>query len=78
VPKVTLRLPEELLREARQLAVAEGVSLSRLVARSLEQRVYAARAYRIARQRQLRLLSEGIELRTSGQATWRRESLHDR
>ena len=78
MPNVTLTLPEDLLREARHLAVDEGVSLSRFVARSLEQRVHAARAYRIAQQRQLRLLREGIELGTGGQATWRRESLHER
>jgi hypothetical protein len=78
VPNVTLTLPEDLLREARHLAVDEGVSLSRFVARSLEQRVQAARAYRIAQQRQLRLLREGIELGTGGKATWHRESLHER
>jgi hypothetical protein len=78
MPNVTLTLPEDLLREARHLAVDEGISLSRFVARSLEQRVQAARHYRIAQQRQLRLLREGIELGTDGHVTWRRESLHER
>ena len=35
---VTLSLPDDLLREARHLAVDQGVSLSRFVAMSLEHR----------------------------------------
>ena len=75
---VTLSLPEDLLREARHLAVDEGVSLSRFVALSLEQRVEAVRGYRMARERQLRLLCQGLELGTQGTVTWARESLHER
>jgi hypothetical protein len=75
---VTLSLPDDLLREARHLAVDEGVSLSRFVAMSLEQRVEAVRGYRLARQRQLRLLREGMDLGTSGIAGWTRESVHER
>jgi hypothetical protein len=74
---VTLSLPEDLLREARHLAVDEGVSLSRFVARSLEQRVEAVRGYRLARERQLRLVRQGLELGTQGTVTWARESLHE-
>jgi predicted nucleic acid-binding protein len=40
---VTVSLPAGLLREVRQLAVDEGVSLSRFVARSLEERVEVIR-----------------------------------
>ena len=46
---VTVSLPEHLLRQARHLAVDEGVSLSRFVALSLEQRVEAVRGFRAAR-----------------------------
>jgi hypothetical protein len=75
---VTVSLPEHLLREARHLAVDEGLSLSRFVALSLEQRVEAVRGYRSARERQLRLLHQGLELGTHGTLTWARESLHER
>jgi hypothetical protein len=74
---VTLSLPEDLLREARHLAVDEGVSLSRFVALSLEQRVEAVRSYGVARERQLRLARKGLELGTHGTLTWARESLHE-
>ena len=75
---VTVSLPEHLLREARHLAVDEGVSLSRFVAMSLEQRVEAVRGFRAARERQLGLLREGFELGTYGTAAWSRESIHER
>jgi hypothetical protein len=78
VANVTLSLPEDLLREARHLAVDAGVSLSRFVALSLEQRVEAVRGYSMARERQLRLVRQGLELGTLGTGTWARESLHER
>jgi hypothetical protein len=48
------------------------------VALSLEQRVEAVRGYRMARERQLRLVRQGLELGTHGTLTWARESLHER
>src|SRR5207244_8264514 len=75
---VTLSLPDDLLREARHLAVDQGVSLSRFVAMSLEHRVEAVRGYRRARERQLRLLRQGLDLGTRGGEDWTRESMHER
>jgi predicted transcriptional regulator len=78
VANVTLSLPDDLLREVRHLAVDENLSLSRFVARSLEQRVAAVARYRAARDRQLRLIKQGLDLGTHGRAAWTRESLHER
>jgi hypothetical protein len=75
---VTVSLPEDLLRQARHLAVDEGVSLSRFVALSLEQRVEAVRGFRTARERQLSQLRTGLDLGTRGNVEWQRESLHER
>ena len=75
---VTVSLPEDLLRQARRLAVDEGVSLSRFVALSLEQRVEAVRGFRAARERQLALLRAGFDLGTGGIAPSSREALHER
>jgi hypothetical protein len=75
---VTVSLPEDLLRQARHLAVDEGVSLSRFVALSLEQRVEAVRGFRTARERQLSQLRTGFDLGTRGNVEWPRESLHER
>ncbi len=75
---VTLALPDDLLREARHLAVDQGLSLSRFVALSLEERVDAIRRYRAACDRQLNLLDEGLDLGTHGRAAWSRDALHER
>jgi hypothetical protein len=78
VQNVTVTLPAELLRQARHLAVDEGVSLSRFVTMLLEERVAAASAYAAARDRHRQLLQEGFPLGTDGEAIWDRAELHDR
>ena len=75
---VTVSVPDHLLREARHLAVDEGISLSRFVALSLQQRVEAVRGYQVARDRQLALLRQGFDLGTQGDVRWARDSLHER
>jgi hypothetical protein len=75
---VTISLPASLVREARHLAVDQGVSLSRFVARALEERVDARRRYRAAWEQERRVLDEGIDLDTHGHAKWTREALHER
>jgi len=75
---VTVSLPEDILREARHLAVDRGVSLSRLLAQLLEEHIETVRGRRQARDRQLRLLAKGLPLGTNGDIEWKRESLHER
>ena len=75
---VTLSLPDDLLREARHLAVDHGLSLSRYLSLLLEEQVESARQYRAARDRQLQLLEKGLNLGTQGKITWTREELHER
>jgi hypothetical protein len=48
------------------------------VAMSLEQRVEAARGFRTARERQLRLLRQGLDLGTRGAPSSMRDALHER
>lgn len=75
---VTISLPEEVLQEAKHLAVDHGVSLSRFVAQTLADRVRGARDYRAAALRQRRLLEVGLDLGTHGRITWDRDALRDR
>lgn len=75
---VTVALSADLVREARHLAVDQGVSLSRYLGMLLAERIEATRNYRAARDRQLRLLQEGLPLGTGGKVSWSRESLHER
>lgn len=75
---VTVSLRDDLLREARHMAVDQGLSLSRFLALLVEERVDAARRYRAARERQLQLLEKGVPLGTEGKIIWSREELHER
>jgi hypothetical protein len=67
-----------MVREARHLAVDQGVSLSRFLAMLLEERIEQAQDYRAARDRQIRLLETGLSLGTQGMISWNRDSLHER
>lgn len=75
---VTISLPLNLVREAKHLAIDHGVSLSRFVAMILEERVRADRQYQVARERQLKLMREGLDLGIGEQAPWSRDELHER
>ncbi len=75
---VTLALPADLLREARHLAVDQGVSLSKFVALILAARVETLRRYGQAKEQQQFLLATGLPLGTHGQITWKRDEVHER
>lgn len=75
---VTVSLPDELLREARHMAVDQGMSLSKFLASLLEERVRSSAHYRAACQRQKTLMRAGFDLGTGGRATWTRDDLHER
>jgi len=75
---VTLALPADLLREARHLAVDQGVSLSKFVSLILAARVETLRRYGQAREQQQLLLATGLPLGTHGQIAWKRDELHER
>jgi hypothetical protein len=75
---VTVSLPADLVREARHLAVDQGMSLSSFLAMLLQERVEARRAYHQARERQVRRLEQGLPLGTQGKVSWGRDELHER
>jgi hypothetical protein len=75
---VTLALPAQILREARHLAVDQGVSLSKFLAMLIEEKVATSRRYQEARERQTRLMREGLDLGTHGKITWTRDELYER
>jgi hypothetical protein len=75
---ITLSLPEEDIREARILAASRGTSVSQLLARMLTELVERETGYAPARDRSVARLREGMNLGTGGQASWSRDSVHDR
>jgi len=61
---VTLSLPKLLLKKAKVIAASREKSLSELLRESLEEKVREANGYKKARQKQLKLLKEGLDLGT--------------
>ncbi len=75
---VTLSLPKLLLKKAKVLAAGREKSLSELLRESLEEKVREANGYKKARQRQLKLLKEGLDLGTKGDIETTRDEVHER
>jgi predicted transcriptional regulator len=75
---VTLSLPRHILRKVKILAIQKNTSLSGLLTQALADLVAHQEAYEQARQRSLDLLNDGLNFGTHGQASWKREDLHER
>ncbi|MFH1626221.1 MAG: CopG family transcriptional regulator [Pseudomonadota bacterium] len=75
---VTLSLPKSLLKKAKIIAASRDKSLSEFLRESLEEKVREANGYKKARERQLKILNEGLDLGTKGHITTTREELHGR
>jgi len=73
---LTLRLDEEIIHQAKVLAVREGLSVSALLARHVEESVRAADGYESARRKALTALERGFNL--GGDHKTPREELHER
>jgi hypothetical protein len=75
---ITLALPKDLLLKVKLLAVRRQTSVSGLLAGELEKLVRQEEAYNSARDRNLLLLKEGMDLGTYGEITIERDELHER
>ena len=75
---VTLSLPKEILRQAKLVAVQRQVSLSRLLARLIEDMVRSEQRYERSRRRHMAILDRGYDLGTQGHVRASREELHER
>jgi predicted DNA-binding ribbon-helix-helix protein len=76
---ITLTLPATVLGQLEHMAARRHMSVSQLLAQSLEaMAVRHVADYEQARVRHLAWLEHAADLGTQGQVTWSRESLHDR
>lgn len=75
---ITLALPKDLLRRAKVMAAEQGSSISAIMEELLQDRLSLHEGYEKARQRQSVMLTRGLDMGTKGQATWRRDQLHER
>jgi metal-responsive CopG/Arc/MetJ family transcriptional regulator len=75
---VTLSLPQQLLRQAKHIATSHHKSLSEFMRESLEQKVEEVSGYKKAMERQIKLMTAGFDLGTSGTMHISRDELHER
>ncbi|HEY7838064.1 MAG TPA: hypothetical protein VIC54_05665 [Terriglobales bacterium] len=75
---ITLRLPTELLKRVKRLAVERETSVSALLVEALANTDAGERAYEAARRRALVDLRHPRDLGTQGRITWTRDELHER
>ena len=73
---ITLKLDTDILREARILAAEEGVSISGLLATTLEEIVRQRKGYDRSRRRAVARLRKGFDLGWTPPRS--REELHER
>jgi hypothetical protein len=73
---ITLKVEEDLLREARILAAEDGSSVSALLAAQLEQLVRERKGYDQARRSAVERLRSGFDLHWTPNRT--RDELHER
>lgn len=73
---ITLRVDDDLVREAKILAARRGTSVSRLIAEELEGLVRSERRYDAARARALGRLTNATDLEWTAPRS--RAELHDR
>lgn len=76
--KITLSIPRQVLAKFRAIAIRKQKSISKLMVEMMEDAVSKEDGYRLARDRHLRRLETGIDLGTNGNASWKRDDLHER
>ena len=75
---LTLSLSYPLIRKAKEMAVREDRSLNDYVRDAIAEKIDRSSGFAKARERQLRYLKKGLDLRTRGRRPAERETLHER
>lgn len=75
---ITIRINEDLAKQARVLAARRDTSISAMVAEILEKLVARESTFQSARKKELQRMKKGYTLGTRGMSSWSREDLHER
>ncbi|NSW89568.1 MAG: CopG family transcriptional regulator [Firmicutes bacterium] len=67
-----------MLLKIKHIAVDRQTSVSRLLAKTLEEIVEKEDSYIKARQHHLEILEKGIDMNTKGEINWKRDDIHER
>jgi len=75
---ITLSIPKDVLKKIKHIAIEKNTSVSRLMAKALEDLVHQEEGYQMAKERQLVLMEKGIDFGSCMEAGRNREELHER
>ena len=75
---ITLSVPKKVLAKFKEIAFRRQKSVSGLMVELIEDTVSQEEGYRVARERHLRRMAAGMDLRTQGKIGWQRDDLHER
>jgi hypothetical protein len=75
---ITLSVPKKVLAKFKEIAFRQQKSVSKLMVEMMEETVLNEEGYRVARDRHLRRLDTGVDLKTNGTISWKRDDLHER
>jgi hypothetical protein len=75
---ITLSIPKDTLLKVKVIAAQQGISISGLMTRTLEEIVSKEEGYQTARRRHLKMLENDTSLETNGNLSWTRDQLHER
>ncbi len=75
---VTISVDKNLLKKAKYIAIDRHTSLSGLLSETLKELVESDEKYSEAKNRQLDLLTTGMDLGLDEKINWSREELHER
>jgi hypothetical protein len=75
---ITLAVPKKVLKKFKEIAFRRQKSVSKLMVEIMEEKILSEEGYRVARDRHLRRLDVGADLKTNGTISWKRDDLHER
>lgn len=75
---ITISVDKKLLKKAKHIAIDRHTSLSGLLSEKLRELVESDERYLAAKNRQLDLLTSGMDLGLEGKISWARDELYER
>jgi len=75
---ITLAVPKKVLAKFKEIAIRKQKSISGLMVEMMEAAVINEEGYRVASERHLRWLENGVDLGSQGSIAWKRDALHER
>jgi metal-responsive CopG/Arc/MetJ family transcriptional regulator len=75
---ITISLPKPLLKKVKIISATEEKSMTLFIEEAIEERIRKNKEYEDGRLKHLKVLEDGLNLRTKGNIGTKRETLHER